>query len=328
MSTYSPTPVELGDITIPADGEDVDAASVNVALEAIADGVAHLASLGMKSKTFTSDGTWNSPANCGLIGFVEMFGGGGGGAGGGRAGTTNTDSGCGGGGGAGAQRVLLPVVLAASTAYAVDVGAGGTGGAVETSGFDGATSSFGTIAYARGGGGGVSTADVPAGSGAARANRGGAPCELTSAYHQRVPVTSSSDFVQTMFGAGGAGFNATVAGTTASLSGNRPLTAAAAVAGGTGGNHGSTTGGYLGGGGGGGGGAGPEGNGANGGAGGNGNNAGVGGTGTAGSAASANTGAGGGGGGCGGQGTSAGTSGIGGAGGSGKVTVYYFGDAT
>lgn len=327
MSTYTPTPVELGDITIPADGEDVDAASVNVPLEAIADGVAFLHALGMKSKTFTADGTWNSPANCGAIGFVEMYGGGGGGGGGGRAGTTNTDSGCGGGGGAGAQRVLVAVPLAASTAYTVDVGAGGSAGAVETSGGDGAQSSFGTIAYARGGGGGCSTADVPAGSGAPRANRGGPVCQLTAAYYQRVPVVNTSDFAQTMFGAGGAGMNAASAAG-ASHVGNRPLTNSGSITGGSAGTHGSTVSTYLGGGGGGGGGAGPEGNGGAGGNGGNGNNAGVGGTGAAGTAAAANTGAGGGGGGCGGQGTSAGTSGVGGAGGSGKVTIYYFGDAT
>lgn len=40
MSTvYSPTPVVLGDITIPADGDEVDAVSVNVAFEALADGI-------------------------------------------------------------------------------------------------------------------------------------------------------------------------------------------------------------------------------------------------------------------------------------------------
>ena len=39
MSTYSPNRVGLTDITVPADGEDVDAASVNVPIEALADGV-------------------------------------------------------------------------------------------------------------------------------------------------------------------------------------------------------------------------------------------------------------------------------------------------
>lgn len=42
MSTYSATPVKLEDITLPADGEDVDAASVNVPIESIADGVMHV----------------------------------------------------------------------------------------------------------------------------------------------------------------------------------------------------------------------------------------------------------------------------------------------
>lgn len=39
MSTYVPTRVGITSITLPADGEDVDAASVNVPLEAVADGV-------------------------------------------------------------------------------------------------------------------------------------------------------------------------------------------------------------------------------------------------------------------------------------------------
>lgn len=42
MSTYAPSPVALGDVTLPADGEDVDAASVNVPLEAALDGVTHV----------------------------------------------------------------------------------------------------------------------------------------------------------------------------------------------------------------------------------------------------------------------------------------------
>jgi len=46
MSTvYSPTAVTLGDVTLPADGDTIDAASVNTALEALADGVVALQSL-------------------------------------------------------------------------------------------------------------------------------------------------------------------------------------------------------------------------------------------------------------------------------------------
>ena len=38
-SVYTPTSVALGDITIPADGDTINAASVNTALEALADGI-------------------------------------------------------------------------------------------------------------------------------------------------------------------------------------------------------------------------------------------------------------------------------------------------
>lgn len=43
MSTYVPVPVALGSITLPADGENIDAIDVNAPLQSVANGVAFLA---------------------------------------------------------------------------------------------------------------------------------------------------------------------------------------------------------------------------------------------------------------------------------------------
>lgn len=310
------------DFTIPDDGDPEIAASINVALEALGDRTAYLRAIGMKSKTFTVDGTWNSPANCGAIGVVDLMSGGGGGGGANPSSTASTSSASGGGGGAMGSRKLVFVALTPSTAYAVDVGAGGSGGAAGNPGGAGSRSSFDhPNAYVNGGrGGSGSSATVASGQ---RLQRGGTVCAVGFDFSTRVTGDLTTSLLDPSPGAGGAGVNAITE--VSSAFGNQSDQGYN----GAGANCGTTVGGYLGGGAGGGGGGGHTANAGTGGAGGNGNNAGTGGAGTAGGAAPANSGGGGGGGGAGGQGSAAGgAAGAGGAGGSGKVTIYYFGDAT
>jgi hypothetical protein len=310
--------------TIPADGDDLDAASANVAFEALADRTQFLAlRLGMRTKTFLVSANWTSPADCGAIGFVYGYGSGGPGGGSCPASTVSTNTACGGAGGAGSIAGFRPVTLAPSTVYAVTVGASVAGAATGTTDVvGGSVSAFATQAWFGGGGPGTGTSDAAVAT--SRATRGGLSVQggNDADYHQRIAVVNISDLVVQSQGGGGAGLNAVAA--RASLNGGFSEFAS----GGLGGAFGATVVGYLGGGGGGGGGAGPGGVGGAGGAGGAGNNAGTGVAGTGGTAAAANTGGGGGGGGAGGQGTTLGPGSSGGASGSGKIILFYFGSPT
>lgn len=304
--------------TIPADGDTLDAASVNVALEALADRTQALA-LAVRNRVdeFTANGTWTAPDNCFAV-ELEGCGGGGGGGGATPAGTVNTESATGGAGGGGAQLGRRIVAVTPGTSYTVTIGAGGTGGAASTAGGAGGDTTFGALATFAGAGGGTSSSSSS--SNTARATLGGLPVANVSAnYNGRIAFpTNASDLVIPAAGAGGSGVNA-IGGFTTGYAGNESTEGYAGGAGAASGATGAT---YLGGGGGGGGGGGPYGVGGAGGAGGDGPDL----PGTNGTAAAANTGGGGGGGGGAGQwSTPTAAAGTGGAGGSGRLKVFYVG---
>lgn len=315
--------------TIPGDGDDLDAASVNVALEALADRTQHLA-LASKNRLdeFTADGTWTCPDN---VFSVEVEGcGGGGGGGTGKAGGAATDTWpTGGAGGGGAPLVTRVVAVTPGTTYDVTIG---DGGAADT---DGESSTFDTLAtFAGGGKGGSRTSTASISDSRYLISQPGTVAGVTFPADLYGPTVEGSTaanaatnvnaiMVSLPQGAGGAAITSQNGANSPSRAGNSSVTG---FAGGTAGAHGTDASTRRGGGGGGGGGAGPYGAGADGGAGGNGNGAGAGTVGTAGNTAAANTGAGGGGGGAGGYGTT-GTpaGGAGGTGGSGRLRIRYVG---
>jgi hypothetical protein len=306
--------------TIPADGDDLDAASVNVALEALADRTQFLA-LRVQDRTddFIASGTWTCPPGVTSV-DVEAWGAGGSGGGAGPAGTgSGGQAACGGGGGGGAQRKSRRLVVVPATVYTITVAPATTGGAASTSGSDGGTTSFGVLAEWDGGGKGLSSADAAVA--AERAFHGGGPVPMPTAYAGRVAIVDQISLVGRSPGCGGAGLGG------ASSVSHAGTQSVEGHAGGAGALYGIASGiTYAGGGPGGGGGGGPGGVGGAGGAGGNGNNGGTGVAGTSGTAAAANTGAGGGGGGAGGAGSAAGgAAGTGGAGGSGWMRIAYRG---
>lgn len=321
--------------TIPDDGDDLSAASVNVALEALADRTQFLAkamrAAPQRADAFTANGTWTCPANVTEV-LLEMWGGGGGGAGASQSGTAAGQSGTGGGGGGGAQKFVTRVAVTPGTVYAVTIGGGGVGGGGSASGDDGADTTFGSLATARGGGGGRAQATLD--SADARAFPGGRSVRAASLpnYATKFVTIAPTDAQVHPYlvaprapGEGGAGVSWAATNSMGSL-GAFDGASSARYAGGTGGGFGGANSGYYGGGPGGGGGAGPGGVGGNGGTGGTGQT-GTAGNGANGASAAANTGAGGGGGGSGGNGsTSGGTAGLGGNGGSGFCRVIYFGD--
>lgn len=299
--------------TIPDDGDDLDAASVNVALEALADRTQFLAQRGVpRCDAFTASGTWKCPAGVTAV-LVEGFGGGGGGGGGRTASTNTAHTFAGGSGGGGSTLSSRVVPVTPGTTYTVTIGAGGTAGTSNGGdGGDGGDSSLGSLATFPGGGkgwGGAanSTNEVHVYGGTHV--RGGSRLDVTSATptFQREPSN------------GGLAYGVSAA--TASEAGRL---SPQGLAGGAGGAHGAAAI-SFGGSGGGGGGGGPAGVGGAGGAGGlSVDPTGV--AGSAGSAASANTGAGGGGGGAGGgANTTPGAGGAGGAGGSGRIRMFYVG---
>lgn len=329
---------------IPSDGDPRNAASVSVPLEALANRTQLLAILSyMRKKTFPVNATWNAPADCLPFGIVVGCGGGGGGASGSKEGVSATNH-CnpGGGGGGGAEEIITFVEFHAGEAYAIAVGAGGTGGASGSGGQNGTDGGDSTvtrnstatvIAKMLGAGKGYcgtvntvanTTAQLQLGGNANRLNQIGSSTRI---------VTSSSFFFadrpigrwQSCGGYGhgwGASYSTNFGDGAPSRQGYAGGTR---VAGALASNSGS----YQAGGVGGGGGAGPYGVGGNGGNGGNASGGTTGSNGQAGTAAAANTGAGGGGGGGGGQGfLGDGTEGAGANGGSGLVTIYYFGSPT
>jgi hypothetical protein len=315
-SVYSPTGVLLGNVTLPSDGDARSAASINVPLQAVADGVAFLnARVGSKVDTFLVSGTWTCPPAVTSV-LLDGYGGGGGGGGGAAATSTTSVSACGGAGGGGAQRRLRQVTVIPGTVYSVTIGAGGAGGATGTTGQPGGITLFGIEAFLGGGAGG---SDLSLPSSSQAATLAGGPVPVSPLYYQgRIAITNFAGLFVLHAGAGGAGRNF--------ASGNSANPSAEGFGGGGGGAPGSTNGLYNGGGGGGGGGGGPAGVGGTGGSGGGGATFGFGGSGSNGDPAPANTGGGGGGGGGGGQGGSGGGVGAGaGNGGSGRLRIIYEG---
>ena len=73
MSTYVPVPVVLGSITLPADGENIDAMDVNSPLQAIADGVKFLQARTDVLADLTALAAIAAPAN-GLVRHVATHG--------------------------------------------------------------------------------------------------------------------------------------------------------------------------------------------------------------------------------------------------------------
>ena len=107
-----------------------------------------------KSQAFTSSGTWTAPAGV-TVATVLLVGGGG--AGGSVAAAYPYVAGAGGGGGQ-VRTVTVPVT--AGTGYTITIGAGGAPVTSGTyNGQTGGTTSFGTLAYALGGGGGTGQAN-------------------------------------------------------------------------------------------------------------------------------------------------------------------------
>lgn len=122
---------------------------------------AQLGQVGFRNiQTFAVSGTFNVPAWCSKV-KVRLWGGGGGG--GGTNGTTAAGSGGNGGGYAEGVYSVTP-----GAAIPVTVGAAGTAGSIGGSGGTGGTSSFGALASATGGGGGIGI------------NSGGAPGNTTT----------------------------------------------------------------------------------------------------------------------------------------------------
>ncbi len=344
-STYTPVPVELGDITLIDDGDLKNAAGINTPVEAVADGVAFLTGkvpyFATTAYLATTLGIVVPPeaTHC----FYEMCGGGG--QGGGAyiaAGSDRSDSGGGGGGGTILCRGIIEVI--AGELIDANVGAGGSaagvGGASASNGSSGSDSTIVrqtgtvTLATARGAAGGsqgtsdnasaytatiLATDEDVSTSPVYRVSNGGAPVRGPVSVRWRTfDMPISGTMRSTVPQAGGDSVSRRVTG---SAGGASPQ----GFAGGAGGALGATSGSYLGGSGGGGGGAGPYGDGGLGGHGGNGNAGGSGATAvTAGTAAAANTGAGGGGGGApGGSSTLTGNGGAGGAGGSGQIKLTF-----
>ncbi len=245
-------------------------------------------------KEFTSNGSWVAPSGVTTV-LVVGYGGGGGGASGG--GTTASQKAGGGGGGSLQSTVVLTVVP--NTSYTITIGAGGTGATTNrTSGADGSSTIFGSLATFIGGGKGLQSSD----------NRYSAGGLSVSGYNGAGAALYRSG--ADLFHVNGPGYGGCSAAYTDSWKCNPADSNPLGYAGGT---AGTTSGSYPGGGGGGGG---PGGVGGSGGGGGGDS----GGVGVAGTAAAANTGAGGGGGGSGSGGAGGG---VGGNGGSGKLTIIW-----
>ena len=167
---------------------------------------------------FTSSGSWTAPAGITEALIIAAGGGGGGGAGG------SVQAGSGGGG---AIQKHVYVSVTPNTSYTITIGSGGAGGnGSPIAGADGGTTSFGTIAYFKGGAGGD------------RDHGGSNVAGLTGNVTTQIPA------------GGGIGSSGTPAAGNKNWVGNGSYTGGSAGTGSIGG---------------GGGGAGPQGNGANGG---------------------------------------------------------------
>ena len=332
---------------IPSDGDDFDVASVNVALEALADRTQFLQNSirTVRADSFYIDyaspsvvsasGNLVVPADA--IGAVVRGWGGGGGGGGGSYAQGTDGLGAGGGGGGGAPEITIPVIpLTPNETLACVIGAGGNGGTggaspatQPTNGSGGSNSQItsptsGIYVFRGGGGGGLAPTAYFVSATHNAFSCGGAP--VSEGPHKGVFVTKN-DITALFSNALQAGGRGAMGDTPSNFLG-RGNGEPKLFAGGTPGSIGGASSTYLGGGYGGGGGAGPGGGGVSGGNGGNGNSAGNASNGAAGSNAGNNTGAGGGGGG--GSGCSnnagnpgAGDGGNGGNGGSGLLVFYW-----
>jgi hypothetical protein len=319
---------------IPNDGEQGTVASMNAAIQALADRTQYLQqkgdALGLVQNTVSNTtATVQAPQQATQALVVGWGGGGGGGAGANGSTTPGERNSAGsGGGGAIAMATIVPVV--GGQLYDVYCGPGGAGASSPGgNALDGNASTFSqhggsVLATLAGGGKGHGGATQTGDNGFTV----GGICAASSDYSwvgasPKVSALPSGFTYSRGMAEGGIGYTtATVIDVGACRGTGNPLQGAVGGARGTNGADSSGT--FYGGGAGGGGGAGPGGPGGAGGGGGNGFNGGVGGGGGPGSAGLANTGAGGGGGGAGGQGSGGGGLGaIGGPGGSGTIAVYW-----
>lgn len=323
--------------TIPSDGDDLDAASVNTAFEALADRTQYLAARAAATSgqtaaiTYIAAGPteWTPPAFVRRI-MVEGCGGGGGGGGGAGGGSTASQYSSGGGGGGGATRAVYFIDVEEGETYEIEVGDGGAGGAGGTAGNTGSDGSAGgaTIFKIQGGDTLATFVGALGGRGGAVATSGTsivlAAGGSTTAQHR--PPSSASypdDYHQSFcYGPGFGGDGTSRQGSQTARAGASSVEGYDGGAGGAFGDDDTNRGGGAGGGG----AAGPYGDGAPGGDGGDaeaattGNNAPA----TLGSPSN-NTGAGGAGGGGGGGGTVGGVGANGSAGGSGVLILRVVG---
>lgn len=335
MSTvYSPTGVQLGNITLVSDGDVVDAAGINTPIEAVADGVKYLNERVIERvDVFTASGTWTPGANTGKVQFSGC--GAGGGGGGGANGNTTIDRAASGGGGGGSApwNVVTGVTVTAGATYTMTVAGLASEGVAGATGTDGAIGASSTIVGTgvnlaflggHGGKGGVVSSSLGSVEPIARGGSSpsaGVDLPTISALVSANPIATIPQ------GVGGCGVWS--ASSVSFIGRGGPSLCAQGAAPGS---LGTTSGSYRGGGAGGGGGghayAVAAATGGTGGNGGNGNNAGNGSAGTNGSGSITGTayGRGGGGGGGGGHGsTGGGVGGSGGKGGAGIIIVRYVG---
>lgn len=331
---YTPTPAQITTVTLPDDGDERVAASVNTPLEQLADAIAFLQAGTQSTDVVTTPGSSTLTAPDGAFAAILVGSGGGGGGGGGSAAGADARS-CGGGGGGGAREQIAVVPIVGGEDYTVVIGAGGAGGAGSddrspggqaAQGASGGHTSFtrvtGTVLLAkfkgaRGGLGGTTTDG--AGAGQVTFAPGGPDIVVDMVVPPNNLTTVP--FVGMMAAAqrGGAGLTAGIAYQNYQSGGASPN-------GNSGGTSGivddTTAGSYYGGGAGGGGGASMYGNGGGGGDASAPNNAGAATSASPGGSAGAAAG-GGGGGGCGGASADGGSGGDGGDGGDGKLTVVW-----
>ncbi len=336
---YGGTAIYPVDYSIPDDGDDVHASSVNVAFEALGDRTEWLREQRSRqtTQTFTTTQTVTVPEGA-FAAVYEMCGAGGGG-GSGATGFGADKRAAGGGGGGGALRQTGILAATPGDSWEITRGSPGTGGALPstTSGSPGNAGSPGgsskirnltsstDLAIALGGNGGHG--GICCDYDEVAYALGGGPVQNSQVAASVVPaaiVTSwpTIDPHRSTVPHEGA-YGATSNAFRVNTAGNR--SAFGSQAGGiNGANSVADDGAFFAGGGGGGGGAGPYGSGASGGDGGAASQSGAGTAGTSAIAASPNTGAGGGGGGGGGGGNGTGGRGGGGSsGGTGGVTITW-----